>query len=117
MDSTMGTQQAAPFQLGMALTPANPAYQADPYTLLDGVRDAGRILYDEFFHRYVVSGFEDVEAILHDRTLAVDPRKAAPDTFNAIFRNRAREDREPSMLFLDPPDHTRLRSLVQKAFT
>ena len=117
----MTQQQTKPeVPLGMALSPMNPAYQVDPFTLLDEVREAGRIHHDEMLGRYMVARFEDVYAILNDRELMVDPRKAAEGTFNRIF-NRAEmmEEREiqPSMLFLDPPDHTRLRSLVTKAFT
>ncbi|HMO54368.1 MAG TPA: cytochrome P450, partial [Tepidiformaceae bacterium] len=118
---TVTQQQTKPeVPLGMALSPMNPAYQENPFTLLDEVREAGRIHYDAMLGRYLVARFEDVYAILNDRELMVDPRKAAEGTFNRIF-NRAEmiEGRnvEPSMLFLDPPDHTRLRALVSKAFT
>jgi hypothetical protein len=116
----MTDQAASTAPTGMALTPLNPEYQKDPFTLLDQVREAGRIVHDPMLARYIVSRFEDVQAILNDRDLAVDPRKAAEGTFNQMFRQRDGEepvDAEPSMLFLDPPDHTRLRALVSKAFT
>ena len=114
------TQQETSVPLGMQLSPMNPAYQEDPFTLLDEVREAGRIHHDELLGRYIVAQFDDVYAILNDRDMFVDPRKAAEGTFNRIFnRAGAMEERDvqPSMLFLDPPDHTRLRSLVTKAFT
>jgi len=113
----MSQQEPPAVPLGLALTPLNPAYQEDPFTLLDDVREAGRVVHDPQMGRYIVSRYEDVHAILNDRDLAVDPRKAAEGTFNQMFRRRAPDGREPSMLFLDPPDHTRLRSLVSKAFT
>ena len=106
----------SPVPNGLALSPRNPEYQKDPFTLLDEVREAGRIQHDPLLGRYIVSRYEDVHAILNDRDLAVDPRKAAEGTFNKMFRNQT-DGREPSMLFLDPPDHTRLRALVTKAFT
>lgn len=117
----MTEQQTRPeVPLGVQLSPMNPAYQENPFLLLDEVREAGRIHHDAMLGRYVVARFDDVFAILNDRELMVDPRKAAEGTFNRIF-NRAEmmeaREAEPSMLFLDPPDHTRLRSLVSKAFT
>ena len=112
------TQKQTPPALGMSLSPVNPDYQKDPFTLLDEVREQGRAVYDEMFGRYIVSRFEDVQAILNDRDLNVDPRKADESSLMASFRQRfAGDNREPSMLFLDPPDHTRLRGLVSKAFT
>jgi cytochrome P450 len=115
----MTTEQHVP--VGIELMPMNPKYQEDPFALLDQVREAGRVVFDEMFQRYIVSRFEDVHAILNDRELVVDPRKAAPNTFNAMFRAQMEDasgyQRQQSMLFLDPPDHTRLRGLVSKAFT
>ena len=117
----MTEQQAKPaLPIGMKLSPMNPDYQKDPFSLLDEIREEARIVRDDFLGRYIVSRFEDVQQILNDRNLAVDPRKAAEGTFNQMFRQRssgADREGEPSMLFLDPPDHTRLRSLVSKAFT
>ena len=105
--------------LGIELMPLNPKYQEDPFVLLDEVREADRVVNDEMFSRYIVSRFEDVHAVLNDRDLWVDPRKASEGGFMARMRAGRMEDRDaqPSMLFLDPPDHTRLRSLVSKAFT
>ena len=112
------TQQQEKPALGMRLSPMNPEYQKDPYTLLDEVREQDRAVKDDFLGRYIVGRFEDVQQILNDRDLMVDPRKAEENGFNAMFRQRFNDDtREPSMLFLDPPDHTRLRALVTKAFT
>lgn len=113
----MTESETASLPLGLALTPLNPAYQQDPFTLLDQVREAGRIIHDPQFGRYIVGRFEDVYAVLNDRDLAVDPRKATENTFSARIARIEESGREPSMLFLDPPDHTRLRSLVSKAFT
>ena len=112
------TQKQTPPALGMSLSPVNPEYQKDPFTLLDEVREQGRAVYDEMFGRYIVSRFEDVQAILNDRDLNVAPRKADGSSLMASCRQRfAGDNREPAMLFLDPPDHTRLRGLVSKAFT
>ncbi|MGE3075114.1 MAG: cytochrome P450 [Dehalococcoidia bacterium] len=112
------TQQQEKPALGMRLSPINPEYQKDPFTLLDEVREQARAVKDDFLGRYIVGRFEDVQQILNDRDLMVDPRKAEENSFNAMFRQRFNDDtREPSMLFLDPPDHTRLRALVTKAFT
>jgi cytochrome P450 len=113
----MTESETASLPLGLALTPLNPAYQQDPFTLLDQIREAGRIIHDPQFGRYIVGRFQDVYAILNDRDLAVDPRKATENTFSARIARIEESGREPSMLFLDPPDHTRLRSLVSKAFT
>jgi cytochrome P450 len=62
---------------------------------------------------WLVTRYEDVRAALADPRLAKDPRKQypgwTPDLMGAMFSLH--------MLNLDPPDHTRLRRLVQKAFT
>ena len=114
----MTQQQAQP--PGLRLSPMNPEYQADPFALLDEVREEGRAVKDDLLGRYIVSRFEDVQKVLNDRDLAVDPRKADENSFSAMLRQRFAADGTPraqSMLFLDPPDHTRLRALVSKAFT
>jgi len=62
---------------------------------------------------WLVTRYEDVRAGLADPRLAKDPRKLyphwEPGPVQAMFNLH--------MLNLDPPDHTRLRRLVQKAFT
>ena len=62
---------------------------------------------------WLITRYEDVRAALADPRLAKDPRKRFPDwdpgPMQAMFNLH--------MLNLDPPDHTRLRRLVQKAFT
>jgi cytochrome P450 len=69
-------------------------------------------------HAWVVTDYDDARALLADARLAKD----VDGLIEAMERNRVHETdviaRTPrSMLFSDPPDHTRLRKLVTHAFT
>jgi len=101
---------------GVELTALHPDFQSDPYPVLERLRRLDPVHHDTLLGRYVLTRHDDVDALLWDRSLSVDPRKAAPGTFEARFTFADREG-EPSMLFSDPPYHTRLRGLVSKAFT
>jgi cytochrome P450 len=105
---------------GPQLTPLDERFKHDPNPVLDDLREHEPVHYDGIFKRYVLTRHDDVRALLHDRSLSVDPRNAAEGTFERMFMAIAGEGGEvgePSMLFLDPPAHTRLRGLVNKAFT
>jgi cytochrome P450 len=106
---------ACPVPTGVELSVLDARFQRDPYPVLDEVRAREPVHHDTQIHRYVLTRHADVDALLRDRTCAADARKAAPGTYMAIYARDV--EREPSMLMLDPPDHTRLRALVNKAFT
>lgn len=101
--------------VGVALTALDEAFREDPYPVLHKIRDSARVLHDDELGRYIYTHHDDVKAILRDRDLWSDPRKAAPGTFTREFLGN--EDEEPSMLLMDEPDHRRLRMLVSKPFT
>ena len=101
---------------GVELTALDPAFRTDPYPVLARVREREPVHYDAMIKRWVLTRRDDVERVLRDRTMAVDARKANAGTYMRIFVPR-NPGREPSILSLDAPDHTRLRSLVNKAFT
>jgi cytochrome P450 len=92
----------------------DPSNRPDPYPLFAQLRDAGPFpIMDGAIT--VVGSHERCTAILRDPASSSDrgrtllPRRFADD------RNDA--ERTASFLSLDPPDHTRLRRLVSKAFT
>ncbi|MFN0095460.1 MAG: cytochrome P450 [Dehalococcoidia bacterium] len=106
-------------QVGLAATSFDPGFRENPHEILDKLRESGAVVQDTVIRRYLVSQAEAVEAVLRDRELCVDPRKAPPDSFLRMLNRNADEQPQgtQSMLFLDPPDHDRLRGLVNKAFT
>ena len=110
-EPTAKPQQPVP--TGIELTPLDPVFRADPYPLLHRLRACEPVHFDREINRWILTRPEDVEAVLRDRSMSVDPRKANEGTFMRIFERFG----EFSMLFQDPPDHTRLRALVSKAFT
>jgi cytochrome P450 len=120
MRSARETERRAPRRAvptGIALTPLDPKFQRDPYPVLDQLRDGEPVHYDGTLGRWVLTRHDDVDALLRDRTLGVDPRTADEGTYMRNFLVGAMDEGEPSMLFADPPYHTRLRGLVSKAFT
>ncbi len=113
---------APPLPSALMLTAMNPAFAENPHPLLDDLRERAPIHFDAFLKLWILTRNEDVEAVLRDRELSVDPSKAPPDSFMARLTlqrpDSAPGDRtQQSMLFLDDPDHARLRGLVNRAFT
>jgi cytochrome P450 len=92
----------------------DPAHRPDPYPLFRQLREAGPFsVLDGAIT--VVATHDRCAAILRDPSFSSDrSRTLLPRRFGD---DRADGERTPSFLSLDPPDHTRLRRLVAKAFT
>ncbi|HSP54505.1 MAG TPA: cytochrome P450, partial [Dehalococcoidia bacterium] len=105
-----------PVPTGVQLTSLDPEFQRDPAPVLKRLRERDPVHHDTVLNRYVLTRAADVDALLFDRSLSVDPKNASPGTFEANFVDPGYEGQQ-SMLFSDPPYHTRLRSLVTKAFS
>ncbi len=68
---------------------------------------------------YLITRYDDGNAALLDNRVVVDPRHALTEEQVAEFEDQAEEFRilRRNLLSIDPPDHTRLRKLVQPSFT
>jgi cytochrome P450 len=110
----MGDPSADSLPNGIQLTPFDPEFQRNPHAVLDRLREVAPALRDDQLKRWFLTRHEDVRAVLRDKDLWSDPRKANADSF---VRMIIADDGEPSMLFMDDPDHKRLRGLINKAFT
>ena len=104
------------------LAPSDPAFVADPYPAYAALREGPAVQHDAATDRWLVARHADVDALLRDRRLGrtylhlfthaemgrpEDPPEHAP--FWRVVR--------AGMLDVEPPDHTRLRRLVSRAFT
>ena len=103
---------------GMQLTPFDPRFRDHPYEVLKSLRERAPVLHDDLFNRWYVTRFDDVRQILRDKDMSSDPRKANPASYVARIAGLAATGSTlVSMLFMDDPDHRRVRGLVNKAFT
>lgn len=68
---------------------------------------------------YLITRYDDGNAALLDSRVVVDPRHAMSEEQLASIEDPAEEFRilRRNLLSIDPPDHTRLRKLVQPSFT
>ena len=100
---------------GVALTHLDPIFRERPNDILDVLRSQEPVHQDRMYDRVVLTRAADVEAVMHNRNLASDPRKSRPGSFS---RAQLRIDAtfRPLILHMDDPDHKRLRNLVAKAF-
>ena len=103
------------WQSGVAYNPLSARVARDPYPVYAKLRARDPVHYSRLMDAWVFTRYRDADAILRDhRHFSSDPRKR-----KASKRQRASlpSPEDMTMLFLDPPDHTRLRALVNKAFT
>jgi cytochrome P450 len=102
--------------------PTSPDFLADPYPALAELRETTPVLHHEALDRWFVTRHADVRACLRDRRLGRNFRHVgSEEEFKAETldpRWDAFWDVERwSLLWLEPPDHTRIRKLVAAAFT
>ena len=99
--------------------PFTPEAQADPYPLYRSLREADPVHHSELMDLWVLTRHEDVSFVLKDDRFSADRRKS---TNLLVAQARKMQEEGPfaqanTMLSADPPEHTRLRGLVSKAFT
>jgi cytochrome P450 len=106
----------------LGFDPGDPRFIADPYPALSALREATPIVYDERLRLWFVTRHADVRACLRDKRLGRNFRHlGSEEEFHA-------EPLDPrwsefwkserwSLLWLEPPEHTRIRKLVAAAFT
>ncbi|MFK4154848.1 cytochrome P450 [Streptomyces fungicidicus] len=106
----------------LAFDPWDPAFVADPYPAYAELREQGRVRYFEPTNQWLVAHHADVSALLRDRRLGRTYQHRF--THEEFGRTAPPPEHEPfhtlndhGMLDLEPPDHTRIRRLVSKAFT
>jgi cytochrome P450 len=93
----------------------DPANRADPYPIYHQIRERGPLLMPEA-NLAVFSSFRDCDDVLRHPQSASDRLKATVVQQAIAAGEQPRPLGPPGFLFLDPPDHTRLRKLVSKAF-
>ncbi|HME49258.1 cytochrome P450 [Mycobacterium sp.] len=93
----------------------DPANRADPYPIYHQLRERGPLLIPEA-NLAVFSSFRDCDEVLRHPSSASDRLKSTVAQRAIAAGEQPRPFGPPGFLFLDPPDHTRLRKLVSKAF-
>jgi cytochrome P450 len=106
--------------MAVAYDPRRPEVIADPYPALRRLRDEDPVHRSEVLGGWVLTRYADVRAAL------ADPRLSA-DRITPFLARQARSGRDEIgplarqvgrwVVFTDPPTHTRLRGLLNRAFT
>lgn len=97
----------------------SPAFKANPYPTYARLRQESpvhRMSLPDGSGMWLITRYADVAAVLKDPRFVKDPR----NVLSAEELARMGVDDSPlrfNMLSVDPPDHTRLRGLVHRAFT
>jgi cytochrome P450 len=95
----------------------DPAVLANPYPLFHRLRTEDPVHWDPFLHAWVVTRYKDVVTVLHQYSAQRTPTPEQLTAIGLASLNPIAEIMVKQMLFLDPPAHTRLRSLASQAFT
>jgi cytochrome P450 len=111
---------ADPRSLGF--DPDDISFVADPYPAYERLREHAPVLYDDATDHWLVTRYADVNSLLRDR------RFGRTYLHTATHEEMGHRPPDPSLdpfwhlinhgiLDMEPPDHTRVRRLVAKAFT
>jgi cytochrome P450 len=106
---------------GSATDLADPAARSNPYAIYERLRREDPVHWSDRFGAWVLTRYEDVAACLRD------PRLSPGGGFAVMFdrlpraeQERVAELRRHLSMWMgpqDPPGHTRIRAVMQRAFT
>jgi cytochrome P450 len=120
LDIAMRDVNTAPKTVKMG----DPAFRADPYPTYAWLRQNAPVIQVKapfgFGKAYMVTRYEDVQAIFKDPRFSTDMRRRGSGEINgglARFAPRSMRILGNQMVTQDDPNHARLKNLVHKAFT
>lgn len=100
--------------------PFLPEHAADPYPFYERLRRSDPVYFSPALRGWILTRHADVAAVLNDPRFSVDRNQSkifqrvnALGSLDPAFAEAITHN----LLMLDPPDHTRLRRLVSRAFT
>ena len=111
--------EAVVSEVTVSYNPFQPGFTEDPYPHLREMRSADPVHHSPL-GVWILFRYEDVFGLLRDPSLSVEDRNSVPTPMMQMAIDAMGDIAEMgsnSMLNRDPPDHTRLRRLVSKAFT
>lgn len=110
-----------PEQRRASADPRDPAFYQDPYAFYDRLHETGSTFFWDEYGHWCFASFKDVSALLRDKRFGRDILHVAsrqelgmpePKPHTQAFDLTEKY----SLLNLEPPTHTRLRMLVNRAF-
>ncbi|MBI1885772.1 MAG: cytochrome P450 [Chloroflexi bacterium] len=100
--------------------PLDPKVHANPYPMFRRMREEDPVHWSDLMEAWILTRYDDVVSVLTDSRFSANRREAR----NRFAQEAMRIEEEfgpfgrtQTMLTSDPPEHTRLRKLVSKAFT
>jgi cytochrome P450 len=99
--------------------PFTPAFLSDPYPTYHALRAKDPVHWSSVVNAWVLTRYRDAVTALRDPRLGREPRnvEGIKDTGPSKPPGPFRQMQLQWLVFRDPPDHTRLRTLLNKAFT
>ena len=100
--------------------PFNPKFHSNPYPLLDRLRQEDPI-HKSIFGTWIITRYADAVSILNDKRFNVDNLPERLQLKSAYLKEGDLQTLSQTIdqwfLFLNPPDHTRLKRLVTPSFS
>ncbi|WP_457971623.1 hypothetical protein [Arthrobacter sp. D1-17] len=125
MSSSTETAGRCPFGYGAEAPAGHHGYEPfqmeDPFPAYAELRAEQPVMFDERVGLYVVSRFDDVKAVFEDWETFSSENAQAPVRERSPAAKKIMEDggftAYSGLSARRPPEHTRIRAVVQKAFT
>ncbi len=100
--------------------PFLPSFQADPYPQYAALRAEEPVHFSLALQAWVLTAYEDCALVLRNDETFSSSSNTASGQLAEVLQQQRREfplGETPTVLNSDPPVHTRLRSLLNRAFT
>jgi cytochrome P450 len=110
-------QPLCPYINGVEFDPLRVEQVLDPHPWLSAARRDTPVFYMPRYDQWCVTRHEDVLAVLRDTETFSSKRVVEPRVLPGMEKLAYGHPMSRGLVNTDPPEHTRLRKLAQKAFT
>ncbi|HEY0605599.1 MAG TPA: cytochrome P450 [Herpetosiphonaceae bacterium] len=104
---------------GLVFRPLDPEQLVDPYPFYTLARDEQPVFYSADFDSWIVTRYDDIVRVTQDAKRYSSANSIAggalPPDIQAILAQGY--ERVPNLIDTDPPEHTRMHTVIRKAFT